>query len=206
MKSCFRFIMLLTTCAAILLAGGCQDPGGGGGAKDQVAKPQLTPAPGVYPDDQHVVISDTTVGAAICYTIDGSEPTDASPVYSAPVSVAGDGTTVTIKAYAWKDGVPGSAVASATYTINYSMVAAPTFSPSGGTYTTDQQVAIDCTTIGADIYYTTDGTTTPSASSTHYTAPVSVTEPCAPAGFSPLQYSLPSRTMGTERRTRAAPR
>ncbi len=43
-----------------------------------------------------------------------------------------------------------------------SSIATPTFSPDGGTYTEVQTVTISCTTDGATIYYTTDGST-PSA-------------------------------------------
>lgn len=45
-------------------------------------------------------------------------------------------------------------------------VAAPTFQPRGGLYTTDQNVAITTTTPGASIRYTTDGSTPTSTSGT----------------------------------------
>lgn len=54
-------------------------------------------------------------------------------------------------------------------------VSMPTFSPEGGTYSSAQSVTISCPTNGATIFYTTDGTT-PSASGTQYTAPVTVGE------------------------------
>ena len=54
-------------------------------------------------------------------------------------------------------------------------VAAPTFSPEGGTYTEVQTVTITCTTAGATIYYTTDGTN-PTNGSTLYSAPITVNE------------------------------
>ncbi len=54
-----------------------------------------------------------------------------------------------------------------------SVVAAPTFSPAGGTYTSAQNVTISTTTSGATIYYTTDGST-PSSHSTAYTTPIPV--------------------------------
>lgn len=54
-----------------------------------------------------------------------------------------------------------------------SVVAAPTFSPAGGTYTSAQNVTISTTTSGATIYYTTDGTT-PTAHSTLYTGAIQV--------------------------------
>ena len=52
-------------------------------------------------------------------------------------------------------------------------VAAPTFSPAGGTYATAQTVSISCATSGATIRYTTDGST-PTASSPVYTGPITV--------------------------------
>lgn len=57
-----------------------------------------------------------------------------------------------------------------------STVAIPTFDPAGGVYTSAQNVTISCTTQGATIYYTTDGSI-PDDNSTEYTAaiPVSTT-------------------------------
>ncbi|MFJ1766607.1 chitobiase/beta-hexosaminidase C-terminal domain-containing protein [Amycolatopsis sp. NPDC088138] len=52
-------------------------------------------------------------------------------------------------------------------------VAAPTFSPPGGTYSSTQTVTISSATSGATIRYTVDGST-PTASSPQYTAPISV--------------------------------
>ncbi len=52
-------------------------------------------------------------------------------------------------------------------------VAAPTFDPAAGTYTSAQNVTISTTTDGASIYYTTNGDE-PTESSTLYTAPVAI--------------------------------
>jgi hypothetical protein len=53
---------------------------------------------------------------------------------------------------------------------------APTFSVADGCYYLDQSVKLSCSTSGASIYYTTDGITAPTASSTLYSdsAPISV--------------------------------
>ncbi|TVY02107.1 carbohydrate-binding protein [Cohnella terricola] len=53
-------------------------------------------------------------------------------------------------------------------------VAAPTFSPAGGSYTTPQSVTISTATAGATIKYTTDGSM-PTAASATYAGPINVT-------------------------------
>ncbi len=51
--------------------------------------------------------------------------------------------------------------------------ATPVFSPAGGVYASPQSVTITCSTPNSSIFYTTDGTT-PTASSTPYTTPITV--------------------------------
>ena len=53
-------------------------------------------------------------------------------------------------------------------------MAAPVFSPTGGTYAPDQTITISTTTSGASIYYTLDGTI-PTTSSTLYSGPFALT-------------------------------
>jgi len=55
-------------------------------------------------------------------------------------------------------------------------VATPTFEPVGGNYEFPIEVAIECQTAGANIYYTVDGSD-PDELSTSYAGPVEVTEP-----------------------------
>lgn len=78
------------------------------------ATPTFSPAGGTYDAAQNVTISCSTDGAAIHYTLDGTNPTASSATYSSPINIA---STKTIKAIAVKDGYTNSAVASATYTI-----------------------------------------------------------------------------------------
>ena len=138
-----------------------------------VATPIFNPQAGTYSFDQSVTISCATPGAAIHYTIDNSTPSASSPKYVAPISVAGIGTTTTIKAYAIKAGVTASDVGVAAYSITYPQASITAFRPLGGTYSSDQSVMIDSATSGAAIHYTTDGST-PTTSSATYSTPISV--------------------------------
>ena len=54
-------------------------------------------------------------------------------------------------------------------------VATPTFSPAGGSYSVAQSVSINCTTEGASIRYTTDGTD-PTETSSLYTSPLTISQ------------------------------
>jgi hypothetical protein len=139
-----------------------------------VATPTFSPAGGTYTSAQSVSISDSTSGATIYYTTNGSTPTTSSTVYSGAIAVSSG--TVTIEALAAKSGDNNSSVASATYTISSgggTTVATPTLSPAGGTYTSTQSVSISDSTSGATIYYTTNGST-PTTSSTVYSGAIAV--------------------------------
>ena len=60
-----------------------------------------------------------------------------------------------------------------SFTVGGGTVATPTFTPGPGTYNAAQTVSISTATAGATIVYTVDGST-PTASSTRYTGPISV--------------------------------
>jgi hypothetical protein len=70
---------------------------------------------GTYTSAQTVTLTDSTPGAAIYYTLNGSTPTTASTRYTTAFTV---GSTTTVNAIAVASGYTNSAVASATYTIN----------------------------------------------------------------------------------------
>ncbi len=138
----------------------------------QVATPTFSPAAGTYSSAQSVTLSCATTGATIRYTTDGSTPTATTgTVYSGAIAVS---STTTVKAIAVKTGYSDSAVASATYTISLPQVAAPAFSPGGGTYSSTQNVTITTTTSGATIRYTIDGSAPSETNGTIYSGPVAI--------------------------------
>jgi hypothetical protein len=139
------------------------------GATPQAATPTFSPAAGTYATARTVTISTTTVGAAIYYTINGGIPSTSSTLYTGPLNISSNSN---IQAIAVLTGYLNSAVGSAAYSIG-NAAAAPTFTPSAGTYSGAQSVVLASATTGASIYYTTDGST-PTITSTPYMSAITV--------------------------------
>jgi hypothetical protein len=120
----------------------------------QCATPTISPNGGSFSSAQTVTLA-STAGASIYYTLDGSTPTPASTLYTAPFSVT---ASATLNCAAFYPGVYlPSAIAIATFTIGVA-AATPTFSPAAGTYLSAQTVTVT-STAGSTIYYTIDGST-----------------------------------------------
>lgn len=83
-------------------------------ATTQVGAPMANPGSGAYAAGQTVVLASMTTGAVIHYTVDGSEPTAASPTYTAPLVV---NATTTVRAIATKDGFLDSTPVAFAYTV-----------------------------------------------------------------------------------------
>jgi hypothetical protein len=79
--------------------------------------PTFSPQSGTYPTAQSVSLADTTPGAVIYFTTDGTTPTNLSTQYTSPIQIS---TATTIKAYASATGYTNSVVVSATYAISTS--------------------------------------------------------------------------------------
>ena len=115
-----------------------------------LAPPVIVPTPGTYVTSVSVTLSGPP-GASVRYTTDGSTPTAASPLYEGPFTLTGSATVRAASFEAdWTPSVPAEAV----YEIK---VATPSFAPPSGSYFFAQDVAIETSTPGATITYTTDG-------------------------------------------------
>lgn len=139
----------------------------------QTATPVISPNGGTYSGAVTVSMSDTTAGAVIHYTLDGTAPTSSSPAYSTPLVIT---SNTTVKARASATGYSDSTIASAVFqvTSGTGTVATPTISPNGGTYSGSVSISIATTTPGATIRYTIDGTD-PGTSSALYSSPFTIT-------------------------------
>lgn len=87
------------------------------GSEGTTATPSFSPAAGTYSSEQAVTVSDSTSGATIYYTTNGSAPTTSSTKYTGPIKV---GSTETLKAIAVDASSANSSVATAAYTIKTS--------------------------------------------------------------------------------------
>ena len=161
-------VVLAMTLTSVLMMAGCS--GSSFTSSNVTATPAFTPAGGTYNVPQIVTISDATANAILYCTTDGTTPTTSSPQCSQPTTVF---KSEFLQAIAVAPGKPASVVASAGYTIDQNNAPIPNFSPSGGTYLSPQTVTISDAVAGANLYYTTDGTV-PTASSTLYTAPITI--------------------------------
>jgi hypothetical protein len=144
------------------------------GGAQTTATPLFNPAGQSFATAISVSITDTTPGAAIFYTTDGTIPTSTSTAYTGPISVT---STETITAIATATGLITSQPASQTYT-STTQTAPPTFTPPAGSYAGTQSVALSDTTAGSKIYFTVDGSTpAPGAGTTQlYSAPIAVAQ------------------------------
>jgi hypothetical protein len=86
------------------------------------AMPAFSVPAGTYASIQTVTLSDSTPGATIYYTTDGTTPTTSSTQYNGPITVS---ATETIEAIAVASGYANSAVASVTYTLAPGFTANP---------------------------------------------------------------------------------
>ena len=126
--------------------------------QSSAAAPAINPGAGTYTTSVSITITDSSSGALIYYTTDGSTPAPGvgtTKQFTAAFSLT---ASATVKAIASGGGFTTSSVASSVYTVQQP-AATPAINPAAGTYTSSVSVTISDSSSGALIYYTTDGTT-----------------------------------------------
>lgn len=136
-------------------------------AKYYVEAPAVSVESGEYTTDIEVKLT-SDYGYNIYYTLDGSDPTVNSSLYSKEIEIS-EGTT-TLKCIAANQYNIVSDIVSAEYKVEYKAPDAPTISPRSGSYETEQLIVIGNIPAGGKAYYTLDNTT-PTDKSTLYTGP-----------------------------------
>lgn len=121
----------------------------------KVATPRLNPYGGAFTAPQNVTLSCATAGATIHYTLDGTEPTEASSTVASG-GVLTLNQSATLRAGAWKAGVPPSNLDAASYAFSFGTLAAPTFDVPAGSYVAPLSVGLSGPA-GATIRCTLDG-------------------------------------------------
>lgn len=119
----------------------------------KVGTPTVSVPPGTYSNVLTVQLTCATPGAMIHYTLDGTEPTLASPSSSSGGTVSVN-VSLTVRAKGFKSGMPESNEDPAVYVLK---VATPYGNPNGGMFATQQSVTASTNSPGATIRYTTDG-------------------------------------------------
>ena len=129
------------------------------------AVPTFRPASGSSGDGSlAVTISTATSGATVQYKIgDGAWQNGTSVTLSQDTSVQSKSYTVSAKAV--KNGIESS-VATANYTVNRRVAEPNITNATGNKYSASRSVTIKCSTAGATIHYTTDGSTPTTSSPT----------------------------------------
>ncbi|MCL2061523.1 MAG: chitobiase/beta-hexosaminidase C-terminal domain-containing protein [Firmicutes bacterium] len=92
--------------------------------------------------------------AVIRYTLDGSDPTAASPVYTTPIII---NQTTTVRARAFTDGYDPSPIVSWTFTVRAKIAGLPVASIAPGTVLVGTAISLSHPMQGVTLRYTTNG-------------------------------------------------
>jgi serine/threonine-protein kinase len=107
--------LMIAVAAALVLAGAAAFVYLRPRPRPAASVPVFTPAPGAYSQASTVTIADSTPGAVIHFTTDGSAPSESSPAYSQPFAATAG--AVRLRALAVANGYTTSAETEGLYTI-----------------------------------------------------------------------------------------
>ena len=145
-------------------------------ALGRCADPIISPTDGTIfrHSGQKVVIAQNGEEGVLRYTVDGTDPTTASAIYTGPFTVD---NSVVVKAKVFSDSYFDSGIVMANLTREWEAVAIPVITVDAEFTGRQTEVVIACSTPGATIYYTTNGDE-PTLDSPKYTGSFWVSESC----------------------------
>ena len=145
-------------------------------AKGHCTDPEISPIDGstFEHSGQEVCISWVATDGTLHYTMDGSEPTLASPIYDGAFLI---NESTVVKARVFSDTLFDSAVVTANLERVWLPVAIPRVDAATSFVGSKTKVALSCATAGAIIRYTLNGND-PNSHSTKYTGPFYITDTC----------------------------
>jgi sugar lactone lactonase YvrE len=138
-----------------------------------VGTPEVAPASGTFINEVPITMATTTANAELRYTLDGSEPTAASPLFTAPLNLR---TSAVLRVAGFRNGFVTSPTVRRDYTVK---VDPPTMSPASGFFPNGTTVSFTVQRPDAVIYYTLDGSV-PTTNSFRYTGPVQINQLVSP--------------------------
>ena len=141
-----------------------------------------------YRDGQAVTISRNGDEGTIRYTLDGTDPTASSSVYSGAITL--DATT-TVKAKVFSDSYFDSDVVTVAFVREWEQVATPGIVVASTFTGSRTKCEIACSTEGARIFYTLNGNV-PTSHSTRYAGAFYITESCTVKAIALLSGCLDS--------------
>ena len=160
--------------------------------------PQITPKSGTFEGEVTVTIDHPDPDAIIRYTVDGSDPTEKSPIYEKPFKIE-KSATVTARAFSYVKLT--SEPASEEYVIKSKK---PTILPDSGEYPDKVTVTIHHPNPDAIIHYTVDGST-PDENSPIYEKPFDVSDNSTVTAIAVVPGTIPSEPTSEQYTVKLAP-
>ena len=138
---------------------------------EQLPDPVVSLAGGTYTIHQTISITSNIEHTNIYYTVDGTEPTNNSLLYTQEFTIY---QNTVLKVIAYNRNFYTSDVKTYEYTFNFPTLSAPVISPASGVFNTAQTIQISSSVPGSEIRYTLDGSR-PDLNSSRYTQPFVIT-------------------------------
>jgi chitobiase/beta-hexosaminidase-like protein len=186
--------MIFTVVLAGFQKGFVSAEGTEGDSANTVEKVETSVVPGKIEKGTTVELQCSTTGAAIHFTLDGTDPTEENDIYTEPITV---NENLTIKAFAVKDEMNSSEISVFTYSIDEGNTEDPqepqetteiigvTANIPSGDVEKGTEIKLSSTT-GAAIYFTTDGAE-PTTGSAIYLDPIKVDRDMTIKAFSAME-------------------